>query len=292
MSKSSSSACLRCNETHILIEAPSNSWYSEASICECFVMPCISCHGARFVLERDALNREVAIPCPRCETLKRHILLYNAARIPKRYVESRLAPGDMDADNRNVYLLMKAILRDLSPARETTTDHEDLEELKGMMLMGGAGTGKTHLMTGFAYQCTINLGINCVFQGFSELLSELKKGYTDGKSDIEIIDPHLKADVLIIDDLGKGRNSPWELQILDTLICERYNRNKIIMATTNYTEDEETTLKERILTKDTTDIERFQDDTIRKRVGERIYSRLRQMCYFEYLGGKDRRQVE
>ena len=35
---------------------------------------------------------------------------------------------------------------------------------------------------------------------------------------MEIIEPHLLADVLIIDDMGKGRNTPWELSILDTLI--------------------------------------------------------------------------
>ena len=35
--------------------------------------------------------------------------------------------------------------------------------------------------------------------------------------------------------------------------------------------------------------EHFISDTIRKRVGERIHSRLKEMCYFENLMGKDRR---
>ncbi|GIT63096.1 MAG: hypothetical protein Ct9H300mP21_06420 [Pseudomonadota bacterium] len=46
--------------------------------------------------------------------------------------------------------------------------------------------------------------------------------------------------------MGKGRNSDWELGILDMLISERYNRNQIIMVTTNFTESEENTLKEQI----------------------------------------------
>ena len=125
--------------------------------------------------------------------------------------------------------------------------------------------------------------------GFSELLSELRQGYSDGKSDVEIIEPHLRADLLIIDDLGKGRNTDWELSILDTLISERYNRNQLIMATTNFTEQEETTLKERSLAGDKADKEHYISDTIRKRVGERIYSRLQEMCYFENLSGPDRR---
>ena len=98
-----------------------------------------------------------------------------------------------------------------------------------------------------------------------------------------------RQDLLIIDDLGKGRNTDWELSILDTLISERYNRNQLIMATTNFTEQEETTLKERSLAGDKADKEHYISDTIRKRVGERIYSRLQEMCYFENLSGPDRR---
>ena len=59
------------------------------------------------------------------------------------------------------------------------------------------------------------------------------------------------------------------------------------MVTTNYTEAEENTLRERVLSKDRSEEEQFLSDTIRKRVGERIYSRLREMCYFEELNGPD-----
>ena len=61
------------------------------------------------------------------------------------------------------------------------------------------------------------------------------------------------------------------------------------MATTNFTEQEETTLKERSLVGDKADKDHYISYTIRKRVGERIYSRLQEMCYFENLSGPDRR---
>ena len=120
----------------------------------------------------------------------------------------------------------------------------------------------------------------------------MRQGYSDGKSDVEIIEPHLRTELLIIDDLGKGRNTDWELGILDTLISERYNRNQLIMATTNFTEKEETTLSERVLAGDKSDKDQYINDIIRKRVGERIYSRLQEMCYFENLSGPDRRTEE
>ena len=244
-------------------------------------------------MENDELQREIAITCPECEERERRIQLYNSARVPKRFVNSRLQESHRDENNENVFELLKLILRNLPDFLHGLDLQRPGDELfKGMVLMGPPGTGKTHLMTGFTYQCSILLGISCVFQGFSELLSELRQGYSDGKSDVEIIEPHLRTELLIIDDLGKGRNTDWELGILDTLISERYNRNQLIMATTNFTEKEETTLSERVLAGDKSDKDQYINDTIRKRVGERIYSRLQEMCYFENLSGPDRRTEE
>ena len=244
-------------------------------------------------MEQDSFQRDVALVCPDCEQVKQRVDLYNNARIPRRYWNSRLDAEDQDNENEIVFDLLLSIFR-LLPQRlsnQNILQTED-EDLKGMVIMGSPGTGKTHLMTGFAYQCTISQGISCIFQSFAELLSELRQGYSEGKSDIEIIEPHLQTDILIIDDLGKGRNSDWELGILDMLISERYNRNQMIMVTTNFTESEEDTLKEQVRSREKSETEHFITDTIRKRVGERIHSRLKEMCYFENLAGKDRRISE
>ena len=166
--------------------------------------------------------------------IKHKVQLYNNARIPHRYKNSHLNEKDRDKENEVVFDLLESILR-LLPERLNKQNliQDESEDFKGMVLMGPPGTGKTHLMTGFAYQCSITHRISCIFQSFAELLSELRQGYSDGKSDIEIIEPHLQTDILIIDDMGKGRNNDWELGILDMLISERYNRNQIIMITTN-----------------------------------------------------------
>ena len=34
--------------------------------------------------------------------------------------------------------------------------------------------------------------------------------------------------------MGKGRNSDWEMSILDQLVMGRYNQNKVVVASTNY----------------------------------------------------------
>ena len=281
---------MRCKDTKVNISVRPRKRYTHARLCECVSIPCKTCKGTGYIMEQDSFQRDVALVCPDCEQVKHRVDLYNNTRIPRRYWNSQLSNEDQDDENEIVFDLLLSILR-LLPQRlsnQNVLRNED-EDLKGMVIMGPPGTGKTHLMTGFAYQCTINQGISCIFQSFAELLSELRKGYSDGKSDIEIIEPHLQTDILIIDDLGKGRNSDWELGILDMLISERYNRNQMIMVTTNFTESEEDTLKEQVRNREKAETEHFITDTIRKRVGERIHSRLKEMCYFENLMGKDRR---
>ena len=107
-------------------------------------------------MEQDSFQRDVALACPDCEQVKQRVGLYNNARIPRRYWNSRLNNKDQDGENEIVFDLLLSILR-LLPQRLSNQNilrNED-EDLKGMVIMGPPGTGKTHLMTGFAYQCTI-----------------------------------------------------------------------------------------------------------------------------------------
>jgi len=284
------SNCLRCNGRYIEIQVISNRPYAQAQVCQCFPDLCPTCKGTRFVFEKDPIKRDIVKACPDCEGLKHHIALYNDAKIPKKYAHSHLHRGrDRDLNNQLIFDLLSRIAKNLKPQNHNTIAPQNQQ--RGMVLMGPPGTGKTHLMTGFAHQCTLVHGIPTIFQSFDKLLTELKQGFSDGKSGAEIIEHYQQADVLIIDELGKGRNSSWELSVLDTLISERYDRNQMLMVATNYTEDAKTTLQERVVSKDRTEAGTIVSDTLRERVGDRCHSRLKEMCSFEVLLGDDRRLV-
>lgn len=158
--------------------------------------------------------------------------------------------------------------------------------------MGSPGVGKTHLMVGFLRNLILERGIACRFQDFGLLLSDMRDGYTRDVPEQHILQPLVDIDVLLLDDLGKGRNSKWELGIIDTLISCRYNAGRTTLITTNYTLDPETTLRERSRGRGHIDSEEFLSrDTLRDRVGDRIYSRLHEMCRIFFVRGNDYRQI-
>ncbi len=78
------------------------------------------------------------------------------------------------------------------------------------------------------------------------------------------------------------------------IISQRYNNRKTTLFTTNYTDSRASTLVERLRPRDAQagdgDVE--IKDTLRERVGARIYSRLTEMCDAVTLAGPDRRDAE
>ncbi|HZA49191.1 MAG TPA: DNA replication protein, partial [Myxococcaceae bacterium] len=103
----------------------------------------------------------------------------------------------------------------------------------------------------------------------------------------EIIGPLTEVDVLAIDELGKGRGSQFEMETMDELIARRYNAGKTTLFATNYgllPEHKNTGSRGAPAGYRNTAAEAKgagrEPELLRERVGERIYSRLCEMCDF------------
>lgn len=270
--------CNRCDGAGLMIEPRGR--HAEARVCECSEV-CHTCHGARFIFEKDAARREVAEMCE-CEVLRTRIRWYNEARIPGKFYDARLSEQFRDRGNQVVFNTFKLLATDYSRGH------------KGVVLMGPSGVGKTFLVAAFLYEIIFAKGVPAAFRDFSQLLADLRSGYSQDRPELEVIGPLVEVELLVVDELGKGRNTPWELNVLDGIISQRYNNRKTTVFTSNYTESRSTTLAERVRGKDVIpgegDVE--TRDTLKDRVGARIHSRLREMCDFVTLLGPDRRDLE
>ena len=138
--------------------------------------------------------------------------------------------------------------------------------------------GKTHLLCAIIREYIFTYGKNVQYINFGHLLSQIKEGYEKHISESAILKPIYDVDILAIDDLGKGKNTDWENSILDSIISSRYDSDKIMIFTTNYTENKKTTFKERKVNADGTlsDVK----VTLAEKMMARVYSRLKEMCVF------------
>ncbi|MDH4121314.1 MAG: ATP-binding protein [Deltaproteobacteria bacterium] len=250
----------------------------QANLCDC-VKVCEECHGSRFLFTRNARGQEEARPCG-CETRRLRVRLYNQAGVPARFVNAQLTESQRDPGNFHAFNTFNLMAKNFTRGQ------------KGILLMGRAGVGKTHLMAAFIREIIFHHGVGVIFQDFSGLLKQLRSTYARGEPEEALIDPLNQVDVLMVDELGKGRNSEWELTVLDMLISHRYNARKTTLFTTNYTDRADTTLSERVRGKDRIEEEKVIRDTLTDRVGTRIHSRLKEMCDFVMLEGVDRRERE
>ncbi len=258
-------ACEKCYGNGYMVDKKGD--FSTARICEC-VSKCSTCKGLGQVLLKNEKGYTYVEACPSCGVVRRNVRLYNLAGIPAKY--SNILQTDADFQHKNNKSLQGA----LKYAKEEFVNRYPTK--RGFLLMGKAGLGKTHLAIGAISELTLDKGVRCIFKDFFHLLSELKAAYSQGIPEHEVLLPLIETEVLVIDELGKGKSSDWELNILDQLISKRYNASKTTLITTNYVTKEFATKED--------------PEILEDRVGPRIASRLHEMCEFIHIEGQDHRK--
>jgi DNA replication protein DnaC len=165
------------------------------------------------------------------------------------------------------------------------TAYKKAQPNKGFILSGPVGTGKTHLLCAALGHLMLEVGVPVHYVEISLLYATIRRGFQENKSGGEIIDPLSKVDVLAIDELGKGRGSPFELETLEELIARRYNAGRTTLFATNYPLAPERRSVRAATHRSSEELKSAgkEPELLRERVGERIYSRLCEMCEFVEL---------
>jgi len=200
-----------------------------------------------------------AMPCP-CRKNDRFSKLFAAARIPRRYQKCSFAnfvsaPGTSQ-DN--------ALLH----AHKFANEYPAVE--RGLLFMGPAGVGKTHLAVSILRDL-ISKGFAGLFYEFGSLLKEIQDSYNpiSKSSELKVLAPVFQADVLVLDELGASVPTDWVRDTMYQIINKRYNDNKLTIFTTNYSD---------------------KNKELEERITYRLRSRLFEMCANVVIDGEDYRR--
>ena len=145
-----------------------------------------------------------------------------------------------------------------------------LEKNQGLLLYGNVGTGKSYLSACIANSIMERLHSVCATSMVK--IMDLARDFKEKDTLANLEAKMMKADLLILDDLGTESNSSFASEIVYRVIDGRYRIKKPMVITTNLT------------------LEQMQNclDLDKKRV----YDRILEVCYPMQFTGKSFRQFE
>jgi DNA replication protein DnaC len=232
---------------------------------------CLICNGTGW---KATENNRVA-RCD-CRMRARSQTLLAGARIPKRYEHCELSNFEFDGPHRDLAVARLAACRFVE---------EYPLERTGLLLTGSIGVGKTHLAVGIVRELILSKGVACLFYDYRDLLKQIQNSYNNSvqTTELAVLRPVFEAEVLVLDELGAVKPTEWVWDTVSLILNARYNDDRTTIITTNFDDKPAGAV--------TGPRGATREESLGDRIGERMRSRLHEMCRIVRMDGQDFRQT-
>jgi DNA replication protein DnaC len=214
-------------------------------------------------IDDDGVRRVVRCDCWRDRTASDRLA---RALIPARYRNCTLETFRPYNES-----LRAAVAR----ARRFVDDYPVVD--RGLLLLGLAGVGKTHLAVGTLRAVVQKTAATALFYDTRDLLRTIRSTYDPivRASEVSVLKPVMEVELLVLDDLGAERPTDWVEETMNLIVNTRYNERRATIFTSNYL-----------------DIPEIDDpNSLLSRIGFRMRSRLHEMCAIVEIDAADYRDT-
>jgi DNA replication protein DnaC len=163
----------------------------------------------------------------------------------------------------------------------------------GLLLIGSIGVGKTHLAVGIIKELILGKGIGCLFYDYRELLKQIQNSYNDSvkATELDVLRPVFETEVLVLDELGAIKPTEWVWDTVSLILNTRYNDNRTTIITTNFPDEAGQDPQANPASEFGRAQRAVRRETLGDRIGDRMRSRLHEMCRTIKMEGDDFRQT-
>jgi DNA replication protein DnaC len=238
------------------------------------IAACSLCGGTGMRITRDAQGDRMAAVCS-CRVARQALRRLERASIPKRHEHATLENYE-SVETKGAH---ETMLHAHFKATQFVQDYPHNTDGRGLMFVGQAGRGKTHLAVGVLRALIEEKGCQGLFCDYGDLLKQIQNSYNarSETTEYELLQPVLEAEVLVLDDLGSTKPTTWVLDTVAHVLNARYNHKRTTIITTNFANKPPAA--------------GGKEDTLGDRIGERMRSRLVEMCVCLEIQGEDFRQT-
>jgi len=242
---------------------------------------CPICEGSGLRLVHRPDGSRAARDC-QCRIEQRAARQIARTKIPRRYEHCTLDDYEIDFPGAT-----RSIKHAHLSARKFVESYPIETRGTGLLLTGNIGVGKTHLAVGILQALVLERGATGLFYDYRELLKQVQNSYNRQvqATELEILAPVFEAEVLVLDELGAAKPTDWVWDTVAHILNTRYNDRRTTIITTNYANAAP------LMAGQGDDLRYTREETLGDRIGERMRSRLQEMCVVVEMHGADFRQT-